>query len=353
MHPAPANPATDFWLEANVNLRRVASALSLVSNLPADLPTLAVAVTGDGKNVLTSGWLNFPKPLPLEVEPWNIPTNLVHEPLDSFTAIRGIQPWLSSLRAWNDLQVGAPPNQLFFWAQPATLPFMTYGAAPLSDASNRVCGVSEHLLRECNPWITNNTLGRLEYSTNDHGLGWLGVPFMIPFLRSTADGGSSFAFGGLFAYPFTNRPPPAQLFPQIIAHTNLVYYDWELSSPRVEDWLHVGQLLRLLFGKASLPPDSASMAWLNAAKTNLANCVTGVSETGPAQLTFRRASSVGLTALEMHLLADWLESPQFPRGLNTFLGPQRPPPRPGMAPPGLKSAPIPPRSGDKPVTGLH
>ena len=140
----------------------MASALSLVSNLPADLPTLAVAVTGDGKNVLTSGWLNFPKPLPLEVEPWNIPTNLVHEPLDSFTAIRGIQPWLSSLRAWNDGQVGAPPNQLFFWAQPATLPFMTYGAAPLSDASNRVCGEIEHLLRVCNPWITNNTRGGLE-----------------------------------------------------------------------------------------------------------------------------------------------------------------------------------------------
>ena len=78
---------------------------------------------------------------------------------------------------------------------------------------------------------------------------------MIPFLRSTADGGSSFAFGGLFAYPFTNRPPPVlSCFLQMIAHTNLVYYDWELSSPRVEDWLHVGQLLRLLFGKASLLP---------------------------------------------------------------------------------------------------
>ena len=341
LRSVPGSPTTNFWLEANGDLGRVASALSFGSDLPEDLPTLSLEVTGNGKDVLTSGRLNFPKPLRLEMEPWNIPTNLVHDPLDSFTAIRGIQPWLASLKAWNDLQVGAPPKQLFFWAQPATLPFMTYCAAPLPDASNRVYGVTERLLQECNSWITNNTVGRLERSTNDTSFGWLGVPFMIPFLRSAADGGSGFAFGGLFAYPFTNQPPPGLLFQQVTARTNLVYYDWELTAPRVNDWIHIGQLLRLLFGKASLPPDSASMAWLNAAKTNLTNSVTGVGATGPAQLTFARVSTIGLTALEMHLLADWLESPQFPRGLNTFVGPQRPFPRPGTAQPIPRNLPKP------------
>jgi hypothetical protein len=334
----PDSPATNLWLEAGINLGRIASALSLRLDAPGDLPAFSLAVTGDGKDVLTSGRLNFPKPLPLELEPWNIPTNLVHDPLDSFTATRGIQPWLASLKIWNDLHVGAMPNQLFFWAQPATLPFMTYCAAPMPDASNRVYAVSERMLRDCNPWITNNTFGWLEWSTNYQGLGWLGVPFIIPFLRSTTEGGTCFAYGGLFAYPFTNRPPPDLLFQQVATRTNLVYYDWELTEQRVNDWLHIGQLFRMLFGKSSLPPDSASMAWLNAAKTNLANCVTGVHQTGPAQLSFTRASSAGLTAIEMHLLADWLESPQFPRGLNTFLGPSRPPPRPGARPQFLKPA---------------
>ena len=337
LQSAPGGRTADVWLEASVDLRRVASAFSLAKNLPEGLPTLTLAVTGDGKNVLTSGRLNFPKPLPLELEPWNIPTNLVHDPVDSFTAIRGIQSCLASLKAWNDQRVGAPPNQLFFWAQPATVPFMTYFAAPLPDASNQVWNVTDALLRECNPWITNNTVGRLERSTNDTSLGWVGVPFMVPFLRSTADSGSGFAFGGLFAYPFTNQPPPDLLFQQVTSHTNLVYYDWELTGQRVDDWIHIGQLLRLVFGKANLPPNSASMAWLNAAKTNLVNCVTGVAETGPAQLAFTRVSTAGLTALEMHLLADWLESPQFPRGLNTFRGPQRAPPRPGAVPPILRS----------------
>jgi hypothetical protein len=219
------------------------------------------------------------------------------------------------------------------------MPFMSYCAAPLPDASNRVWGVTERLLREANPWITNNTIGRLERSTDDNRLGWLGVPFMIPFLRSVADGGSGFAFGGLFAYPFTNQPPPGLLFQQVTARTNLVYYDWELTAPRVDEWIHIGQLLRRLLSKAGLPPDSASMAWLNAAKTNLADSVTGVGATGPAQLTFSRVSTTGLTAPEMHLLADWLESPQFPRGMHTFLGPQRPLLRPGASPPFLGNRP--------------
>ena len=212
--------------------------------------------------------------------------------------------------------------------------------ASLASAGIRIFG-SERLLQECNPWITSHTFGRLERATNYNGLGWLGFPFMAPFLRSTIEGGSDFAFGGFFVHPFTNRPPPGLLFQQVTARTNLVYYDWEVSALRMDQWLHIGQLLRLVFNRASLPPNSASMAWLNAAKTNLSNCVTGVGVTGPAQLAFTRVSTAGLTALEMHLLADWLESPQFPRGLNTFFGPQRAPPRPGMAPPSIMHAPKP------------
>jgi hypothetical protein len=46
-----------------------------------------------------------------------------------------------------------------------------------------------------------------------------------------------------------------------------------------------------------------------------------MARTGPAQLDFTRQSTVGFNALELHLLADWLESPQFPHGLHTFLAP--------------------------------
>ena len=114
---ALAEPPKDFWLFADVDLRRVASALSLGWDLPAELPKMTLGVTGDGQTVRTRGQLNFAKPLPFELEPWNIPTNLIHEPLVSFTAIQGIRPWLSSSKLWQGLQLGAPPNQLYLWAQ--------------------------------------------------------------------------------------------------------------------------------------------------------------------------------------------------------------------------------------------
>ena len=61
------------------------------------------------------------------------------------------------------------------------------------------------------------------------------------------------------------------------------------------------------------------MAWFRAAASKLGNCVTTITKTGPDQLSFARTSSAGFTAVEFNLLADWLESPQFPRGLHTFL----------------------------------
>jgi hypothetical protein len=46
-----------------------------------------------------------------------------------------------------------------------------------------------------------------------------------------------------------------------------------------------------------------------------------VVQADSGRLVFTRTSTVGFTALELHLLADWMESPQFPRGLHTLLAP--------------------------------
>jgi hypothetical protein len=125
--PLFAYPATKDWLQTTFDLRRLATALSWGWDLPQSWPRISLAISGDGQNVLTRGQVNFPKPLPFEIEPWNIPTNLLHEPVHSFTAAQGLKPWLSSLPAWEKLHAGAPPNQLFCWAQGGS-PFMAYAA---------------------------------------------------------------------------------------------------------------------------------------------------------------------------------------------------------------------------------
>jgi hypothetical protein len=86
-------------------------------------------------------------------------------------------------------------------------------------------------------------------------------------------------------------------------------------------------LVRFALPLAQVPPKSASFAWLTALEPKLGGCVTAVSRTGPAQLSFVRRSGLGFTAAELDWLADWLESPKFPRGLNTFLGEPVPLPR--------------------------
>ena len=65
--------------------------------------------------------------------------------------------------------------------------------------------------------------------------------------------------------------------------------------------------------------------WLKHVEPILGGSATVVTQTGAEQLTFTRNSTVGFTALELHLLADWLESPQFPLGLHTFIAPPSPP----------------------------
>ena len=78
-------------------------------------------------------------------------------------------------------------------------------------------------------------------------------------------------------------------------------------------------MFRVIFHKPQLPP--AAALWLKNLEPMLGDSTTLVTQTGPEQLGFTRNSTVGLTALELHLLADWLESPQFPRGLHTFPAP--------------------------------
>jgi hypothetical protein len=162
-------------------------------------------------------------------------------------------------------------------------------------------------------------MGNFVATTN--GVAWKNTPFMAPYLQPAAAGGREFVFGGLAPNPETNQPPPPALLEAFLGRTNLVAYEWELTASRMEAWLYVGQLLRVIFHQAQLPAKSAAIGWVKAAGLKLGICATVITQSSPQQLTVVRNSSVGLSALELHLLMDWLESPQFPYGLYTMLAP--------------------------------
>jgi hypothetical protein len=93
----------------------------------------------------------------------------------------------------------------------------------------------------------------------------------------------------------------------------------------LENWLGRSQLARLTFRREQLPDSSAGLAWLKFLASRLGNSFTSIELQSDQQLTFARRSPIGLTALELHLLVDWLEAPSFPRNLRLLEAPARSP----------------------------
>ena len=92
---ADASGVTNYWLEADLDSQWLVAACGGHSPLPASLPQVHLTLLGEGEYVRTRARLDFPKPLDLQLEPWNIPTNLIREPLISFTALQGLRPGLA------------------------------------------------------------------------------------------------------------------------------------------------------------------------------------------------------------------------------------------------------------------
>jgi len=323
--------ATNNWLEAELDIASLVPLFWSQSSQFQNPPRIALSVTGDGVSVRTRGQLDFPKPLPYRNEKWDVPTNLISQPLASFTAIRGIAPWLASLKAWNDLRVGPPPNQFSLWALDS--PMQTFFAAPQPDASNQVSRLTDLVLQKGADYFATNGRASFERAQDFNGVEWKGIPFLTPFFRSLVADHQQFLFGGLLALPDTNGSPPVELMAQLSNPTNLVCYDWELTGMRSSHWFYIGQFARFSSLRQQMDAVSAGMSWLKATTLTLGNCGTVVTLPAPNQLSVVRKSSVGFTAFELHLLADWLESPDFPRGLHSLSPvPQEVPPRPPAAP---------------------
>ena len=100
--------------------------------------------------------------------------------------------------------------------------------------------------------------------------------------------------------------------------------------PALPRWLDAdGQLTRHMLCLPRMDaPDNAGLAWLVALLPRLTNsvAVTSIELSSPTRLSFARSSALGFTGAELQVLADWLESLQFPRGLHTFTAPPPPPP---------------------------
>jgi hypothetical protein len=337
---------TNSWLTADLDLSRVSRALSLGWNLPEPWPRISATWTSTGDIIRTVGELTFPQPLNLQIEQWSFPTNLIHDPLVSFTALRGVRPWLVRHAWFQQFQIEPVPDQFCAWASGPT-PVLTFAATPMTNAAALLHRIGPRVEAELNPWVTNNALGSVEYSKEPAGLAWSGIPMFTPAIEATATPGGEFVVGGLGGKPSSDgKPAPPELFSRLMARPSLVYYNWEITQAKLAHWIYLGQTARLAFVLPQMPPESAAFAFLLAAAPKLGNTGTEVIQDGPARLSFVRNSHSGFTGLELHLLADWLESPAFPSGLHSLLAPR--PVKPVMRRPGTNSIPAMPAPASRP-----
>ena len=325
----PVALARDYTLDAWVDWPALTAAHPIhFPLLRSSLPKMQVTITNAQDFVRTKMVMQFPKPLPFELEPWQIPTETVRNKIFSFTAVRGIGPWLAEFTPLKLLSPGAVPGQWFLWAQDTQ--FETYFAAPVKNSKDYLAQLAPRLTPLINsnlskvhltPGCTVDTNGDIHITS---------FPFCAPYLHAGGDSGNQFIFGGVVPSPTREDPVPPALLEQITSRPNLVYYDWEITDARLAQWRVLSQLALIVERKAITDTNAPAQKWIDAAKQKLGNCTTIVTLNAPNELTLIRNSTVGFTGVELTGLAIWLDSPEFP--LSPHFQPQFPN-DPDQAPP--------------------
>lgn len=337
--PSSINAASNHWLELDADLSHL-----LRSNpvFPAEsLPVVHLTLAGEGQAVRTRGEMTFAKPPAIKLDPWSIPTNLIYDPLVSFTAVRGIKSWIESSSVLGDSLGGKAPNQLYSWSL-GQIPSQSYFAAIWADSSKRFVALSDRIVQYLDSQDIPNGLGKSSRMTNANVVYWTENPFSQPFLKHEIGSAGEIVFGGFAPLTPTGQPIPPELLPQFTSQPNVLYYDWEITAGRTTGWLYLGQFMRFVSGKAQLKTGCAGLSWLQGVGPKLGNAATVVHLVAPHRLTVSRTSSAGFTGIELQILMDWLESPSFPQGIHTFLAPA-----PVTTPPSRRPASPPENGGHK------
>ncbi len=318
-----APEATNPWISGRVDFSALSHIAGWSIRSNTHLPVCEFSATGDGTNVRSRLEFTFDDTIPLALNAWKIPTNIMSDQLISFTAIRlpdagGLKNLLGV-----DLAGCFDSQQIFVWAL-RSLPMATYAATPTVSGSPCFDNLSRHLFGPVNDWIATNAIG--SFAPNDTGnmITWQGAPFMSAYFQSRESATGNYVIGGLVPTPLTNRAPSLELTTRMMQRPNLVYYDWEYSAPRVESWFYIGQLGRVIFGRLQLTTSAGSVNWLKAVSPKLGNAGTVATLADPKHISVERFSTLGMTAVELHLFADWLESTNFPSGLHTTSTPAKP-----------------------------
>jgi hypothetical protein len=295
-------------VDFRADFQRLKDVFSFVGNYP--LPPIELKVTPKGQSLKTEAKLKYSDRLPIKLEDWQFPTNLISEPLISFTCGRGIAPLWNQTKGFSALQLKNPPNQFTMWGL-GTVHVQTFFTVPMPNATNVARELALRLPDMAKAYFPEAPANFVWISNRAEWI-WGGLPMIAPHVHPVRIPAGEFLFAGLFPMGPRTNPAPAELFAEVTGRTNLVYYDWELSQERLHHAKHTFQLLDIISGRQLSPGGSVSQQWLTNLPPYLGNTITEVTLTSPKELSLVRKSDLGFTGFELALLARWLDSPRFP-----------------------------------------
>ncbi len=295
-------------LEMQADLPGLRGWLPILADFP--LPPARLTLAGRGENVRTEVRFSFPGKVPWTFESWKIPTNLVSEPLASFTVARGVAPLLERIKGMKDLGLKPLPNQYCAWS--VTNEFCRlYFTVPVADATNAMKGLAPGLAKLTSQHF-GLTSGEFLYVSNRAEMKWSKVPFIEPFLRAARGTDSQYLLGGVFFLPPRHIPAPPDLYAQLGNRADLLYYDWELTGHRLAHATQLYDLANMLASRRPAPATTGSKKWLLAVGPRLHDAVTEITQTAPQELLLVRKSGIGFTGFELATFSAWLDSAAFP-----------------------------------------
>ena len=322
------------FLEASADLPALRAWIPLLKSFP--LPPADLKWLGKGESLRTEVRLHFPGRIPWKFQPWQIPTNMIFEPLTSFTAVQSVDQWLSRIDGVKSLGLNKLPTQMYAWSISNEIARVTT-AFLLDDPTNAIRQLAPTLPKWAGTHMEGH-IGDFVYVSNRAEVLWSGIPFIFPYVKaSIGPRGARYITGGTWPNPTRGQQAPSELYAEFSGRTNLLYYDWEVSDQRIEHAKQLYALLSIATMRKLPETNTASQAWMSAVAPKLGNTATKVTQIAPQELYLVRESHSGFTGFEMATFSAWLDSSDFPNSISL------PPPMiKGRKPGAPRAAAIPP-----------
>jgi hypothetical protein len=291
------------WLEVNIDSSHLGGLFQYLQ--PANI---RVSVRPNEANLKIEAQVVEKEAIPWQADAWKIPRDLVRGEVISFTAARDIGAFLKMGPEWARLDSNPLTNQFCFWALDR-VPMADYMAWPVTNASNALAQLTTEAPAVLNPDLKRFNGTELTWLPQLNKLLWMNMQMFRAALEAVQEDDGQFLFLSSFPRSPKSKPVPEALLSQIEGRTNLVYYDWELTGKRLQELQILAKMISnrsLGQGKDAMYNESVEREWLIPVAGLAGNTVTEITRIAPNELLLTRKAPIGLTSLELVLLADWI-----------------------------------------------